>query len=256
MRALAERLGVSRQLVGKLFSRGYSVAQIEARIQLRRVKEEPRSGAAATINGHTNGHDPLDLPTVPVPVMPPFAESEARKEYFLSEIRELQAAKLRGQALPVEPLRSVVFYASHFLTNRLRDLPDELMDQLGPENTKLLRIRIHTIFDEARRVLAWEHQRAGLPVSPEPPQPVRKRLAYYERFIDDSRTGEIETIPTNERIDSPEWQAQHPSVSFEEGFRILAAKRRWDEDMLLLLRRRAEWDLPNELPEPVPPEVA
>jgi hypothetical protein len=81
-----------------------------------------------------------------------------------------------------------------------------------------------------------------------PPVPTRSQLAYYERFVRDSRTGETETIPLSERIDSPEWMAAHPSVTFEQGFVILAAKRRWDEDMLALLRRRTEWDLPPEVP--------
>jgi hypothetical protein len=260
MKALAERLGVSRQLVGKLFSRGYSVAEIEARIQLRRSKEEAHqaSGKAPVstrVNGKANGHDhDMDFPTVPVPS---FAESEKRKEFFLSEIRRAEAAKLHSTLLPLEPLRSVVFASTQYLSNRLRDLPDELADQFGPENTKLLRIRIYAVVDEARRVLVWESQRHGIPVPPDPPPQVRKRLGHYEQFLKGSTTGETQRVSGAKEIGSPEWMAQHPSVSFQESFKYSRLKKEWDERMLQLLAERSSWDLPSELPDqppPIPPE--
>ena len=239
----------SKSQAHKLLGRGLSKAEIIERTEERRQREAER---AARNGGYVNGHDPTELPTVPIP---PFAESEAKKEHHLASIRELQAAKLRGTVLPMEPWRSVIFASTRFLSNRLRDLPDELTDELGPALTKLLRIRIDAIFAESRRVMTWECQRCGVPPPPvDAPEPVRRRLAYYERFLRDSRDGEIEVIPVSERIDSKEWRDAHPSISFERAFGILAAKRRWDEDMLALLRRRAEWDLPNEIPEPPPPE--
>jgi hypothetical protein len=254
---VAKAAGCSKGLASRLLTRGMTPEQIILRMEERRARELARlADAESAVNGRTNGAA-MDFPTIPLPEeprFPPFAESEKRKEFYLSKIRELQAQKLHGQLFPLEPLRSVVFTSTHFLSNRLRDLPDELADQLGAENAKLLRIRIHAIFDEARRVLAWECQRHGLPVPPDPPPPIRRRLAYYERFIRDSRAGEIETIPINERIDSPEWTRLHPSVTFEQGFEILRKKRQWDQDYLDLMRRRSEWDLPSELPDPPPPE--
>lgn len=245
---VARAAGCAKSQAHKLLQRGLSKAEIIAHTEERKAREEAR---ATRLNGHANGHDPLECPTVPVP---PFSVSEARKEHFLSEIREMQAAKLRGQVLPLEPWRSAIFAATHFLGIRLRDLPDELRDELGPALTKLLRIRLYAIFDESRRVLAWECERHGVPPPPPaPPEPVRSRLAYYERFLAGSRTGEIEPIPLSERIESEEWLAAHPSVSFEERFGILRKKTAWDEDMLALLRRRAEWDLPAETAEPGPP---
>ena len=247
--ATAKAAGCSKSQAHKLLQRGLSKPEIVQRTKQRKAREE---GKAARGNGYVNGHDPDELPTVPVP---PFSESEARKEFHLASIRELQASKLRGTVLPVEPWRSVIFASTRFLTNRLRDLPDELADELGPALVTLLRIRIDAIFDESRRVLAWECQRCGVPPPPvDAPEPVRRRLAYYERFLRDSRNGEVEVIPVSERIESKEWRDAHPSISFERAFGILAAKRRWDEDMLALLRRRAEWDLPSETPEPPPPE--
>ena len=246
---VAREAKCSKSQAHKLLKRGLSKPEIVARAEERRKREAER---AARGNGYVNGHDPTELPTVPVP---PFAESEARKEFHLASIRELQASKLRGTVLPMEPWRSVMFASTRFLSNRLRDLPDELTDELGPALTKLLRIRIDAIFAESRRVMTWECQRCGVPPPPvDAPEPVRRRLAYYERFLRDSRDGEIEVIPVSERIDSKEWRDAHPSISFERAFGILAAKRRWDEDMLALLRRRAEWDLPSEIPEPPPPE--
>jgi hypothetical protein len=256
--AIATRAKCSRTLVLRLLRRGLTAVQIVQRAEERRARTEARSATGnGQSNGRVNGHATMmDFPAVPVPTIPPFAESEKRKEFYLSEIRELQAAKLRGQALPVEPLRSVIFAATHYLTNRLRDLPDELTDDLGPDLTKLLRARIHALVGEAHRVMVWEAARHGIPPPPDQPPAVRSRLASYERFIRDSRSGETEVIPVNERIDSLEWQRLHPSVTFQQGFEILRKKREWDEAMLELLRRRSEWDLPSELPDEPPPEAA
>jgi hypothetical protein len=250
--ALATKAGCSRQLVSRLLARGLSEQQIIDRTRERKAREVARSRGAGHVNGHTNGLDLGEFPTVPVP---PFAVSEAKKEHHLAEIRGLQAAKLRGQVFPIEPIRSIVFAATHFLVNRLRDLPDELTDELGPALTKLLRVRLYALVEEAHRVLCWECQRHGAPPPPPaPPEPVRQRLAYYERYIRDSRLGEIEVIPINERMESAEWQRQHPSVSFEQWFEIKRKKAAWDQAMGELLARRVEWDLPSELPDEPPPE--
>jgi hypothetical protein len=258
---LAAQLGCSRSLITKLYGRGYSTREIITRVNAQREKAEARAAQAnrpstERVNGHAaNGHDPAEFPTVPVP---PFAESERRKEFFLSEIRRAEAAKLHSQLFPIEPLRSILFAATHYLKTRLRDLPGELADELGPELTKTLRAKIHAVCDEAARVLNLECEHYG--VEPPPPAPapeVRERLSYYERFVKNSRTGEIETIPLDERIDSAEWRRLHPSVTFEQGFEILRKKREWDLRMSQLLVERSSWDLPNELgdepPEP-PPE--
>jgi hypothetical protein len=259
--AVAKAAGCSKGLASRLLNRGMTPEEIITRLEERRARELARLANAETagggrVNGPVNGFT-MDLPTIPLPespTFPPFAESERRKEFYLSKIRQLQAEKLHGQLLPLEPLRSVVFAAMHILQNRLRDLPGELADGFGVENTKILGGHIQAILEQSRQIFEWESQRCGVPLPPPMPPAVRKRLAYYERFIRDSRAGEIEVTPLSERIDSAQWRAAHPSITFEDGFRILAAKRRWDEDMLALLRRRAEWDLPSELPDLPPPE--
>jgi hypothetical protein len=255
--AIATRAGCSRTLVLRLLRRGLSAEQVVLRAEERRARIAARSASNAKVNGVVNGHAAaMDFPVVPVPTIPPFAESEKRKEFHLATIRELQAAKLGGQVLPLAPWRSVVFTVAHFLCGRLRDLPDELRDELGPELTKMLRVRIHAVVDEARRVESWECQRHGIPpLPPEPPEPVCRRLAFYQRYIRDSHTGEIEVIPVNERMESAEWFRQHPSVSHSRWFELKRAKDLWDLDMSELLLRRREWDLPSEeLSDPPPPE--
>jgi hypothetical protein len=256
--ALATRAGCSRTLILRLLRRGLSAEQVVLRAEERRARIAARSASNAKVNGLVNGHAAaMDFPVVPVPTMPtipPFAESEKVKEFHLATIRGLQAAKLGGQVLPLEPWRSVVFTAAHFLCNRLRDLPDELRDELGPELTKLLRVRIHAVVDEARRVQAWEGARHGIPPPPpEPPEPVRARLSHYERYLVGSRTGEVETIPRAEQMESSTWMRQHPSISHSEWFELKRLKNEWDADMGALLLRRRQWDLPSELPDP-PPE--
>ena len=247
--AVSKAAGCSKSQAHKLLKRGLSKPEIVERTEERRKREAER---AARNGGYVNGHDPTELPTVPIP---PFAESEAKKEHHLASIRELQAAKLRGTVLPMEPWRSVIFASTRFLTNRLRDLPAELADELGAALTKLLRIRIDAIFEESRRVLVWECQRCGVPPPPVDAAPeVRKRLSYYERYLRDSRNGDIEVIPVNERLESAEWQRQHPSIGEQEWFAIKRRKALWDHDMAALLLRRREWDLPSELPEAPPPE--
>ena len=178
--AVATRAGCSRQLAARLLARGFSEQQIIDRVRERKEREQSRAGHSAASGGRVNGYDIDEFPTVPVPGLepvPPFAVSEAAKEQALAQIRQLQAAKLRGTVLPVEPMRAVVFAATRFLVDRLRDLPDELTDELGPELTKLLRVRIQAVVDESRRVLRWEAARVGVSVPPDPSPEVRRRLA-------------------------------------------------------------------------------
>ena len=85
---------------------------------------------------------------------------------------------------------------------------------------------------------------------------MRKRLSYYERYLRDSRNGDIEVIPVNERLESAEWQRQHPSVGEQEWFALKRKKAAWDLEMSALVLRRREWDLPSELPEAPPPPEA
>jgi hypothetical protein len=252
--------GCSKGLASRLLTRGMTPEQIILRMEERRARELARLADAETasaVNGRTNGAA-MEFPTIPLPEeprFPPFAESEKRKEFYLSKIRELQAQKLHGQLFPVEPLRSVVFTSTHFLGNRLRDLSGEMRDELGAELAGKLHARIVALLNEARRVLDWEGQRHGFPpLPPDPPPEVRKRLGQYEQFLRGSTTGETERISAAKEIGTPEWMAQHPSVSFQESFKYSKLKREWDERMLQLLTERSSWDLPSELPDPPPPE--
>jgi hypothetical protein len=257
---VAKRAGCSRQLASRLLLRGFSEAEIVRRCADRKERQQARAAriAGATGNGsggYVNGHShdsttgEFPFPTVPIP---PFAHSEARKEHFLASIREAQAAKLTGQLLPLQPWRGVVLAATQHVRNRLRDLPGELADELGPELANTLRAKIHAIFDESRRIMTWEFARVGIQMPPDPPAPVRSRLAYYEAYLAGSRTGEIENIDTAQQIGTPEWFARHPSIDFQESFRYSRLKKEWDADMSELLGRRAAWDLPSELPDAPP----
>ena len=197
------------------------------------------------------------LPATPVNghAVPSYAESQAIKEYHLSELRGIEVEIKRRQLFPIEPLRAILFAGAHYLQNRLGSLPGELSGQLGPELTKLLHFHIAAAFNEARRVVCWESVRHGISPPPDPPPaPLRKRLAYYEQFIRNSRAGEIESVDAAQQIGSVEWLRLHPSVSFQESFKYSALKKEWDARMSQLLAERSSWDLPPELPEEPPPE--
>jgi hypothetical protein len=258
---LADRLGCSRSLVTKLYGRGYSTSEIITRVNAQRAKAEARAlqvnrpsteRVNGRVNGHTNGHDPDEFPTIPVPS---FAESEKRKEYYLSEIRRAEAARLHAQLFPIQPLLSIVFAGAHHLKRRIQDLPGELSDELGPALTEMLRLKISAIFAEAQRITNWECLHHGAePPPPAPPEPIRARLSYYERYLKNSRTGEIEIVPPGERMEDKRWMHEHPSVTEEQWFALKQKKAAWDAEMGALLARRSEWDLPSELPDEPPPE--
>jgi hypothetical protein len=173
MKEMAERLGVSRQLIGKLFSRGYTTKEIEARVELRRAKAEARMGDTPNIervNGHTNGHDLDEFPTVPI--VPTFAESEKRKEYYLSEIRRAEAAKLHQEMLPVQPLPITVMVA-RFRRDILERWPEELGPELAmrsrEEIARVLGRRIESLFQASKAFFEGECRKYGLTPPPEPP---------------------------------------------------------------------------------------
>jgi hypothetical protein len=250
--AIATLAGCSRTLVSRLLSRGFSVEEIVERVRQRRERLETRLAATANPpeGDHVNGQPAgMEFPTIPVPS---FAESEKRKEFYLSEIRRAEAAKLHSQLIPIEPARAIIFAASTYLMNRLRDLPGEVTDELGAVGAKVLDLRLQAMTQEARYVMLWECQRHGVPPPPEPSPVLRKRLAYYERFAKDST--EIEIIPAGERMENARWLKAHPSVTEQEWFQIKAKKKAWDERMLQLLAERSSWDLPPE-PPPPPPEL-
>ena len=128
---IAKKAGCSRQLVARLLARGLSEAQIVARIEENRNREAARKAwrnSGATANG---GAPPVsDLPLMPWPT---FSISEARKEFLLAELREVQLMKERGQLIPLTYVKT---WVSTFLTEGrsiLMQGPSELQDVLAQE---------------------------------------------------------------------------------------------------------------------------
>jgi hypothetical protein len=252
--AIAARAGCSRPLVARLLARGFNEQQIIERVRERKAREAAR--ATATSNSRTEGHV-NGLPTLPVGV-PPFSESEARKEHALAELRVLEVARQKGELFPLQPLMAVTVGILRFQRDLLWLLPTEMSHELAnrteSEIASILHRHLEHMFHAVEAFAEGECRKYAITLPAAPPVPTRSSLAYYERYRADSRSGEIEVIPVNERIDSEEWRRAHPSVTFEQGFVILRKKREWDKAMSELLAKRSEWDLPGELPDEPPPE--
>jgi hypothetical protein len=228
---IARLAGVSKQLASKKLRQGKTPAQIIAEAEAARSA----AGKVASIAD-----------------VPPFAESQRLKEYHLATLRGLEVRKRRGELLEVEPWRSLVGGAMDILRVRFQALPDEVINEIGRENTEMLRRRIKHIFAEARRHMAATYARYGVVLPPRPPSKPPELLADYQQYTDD---GEIVDVPVPARINSYEWGQLHPSRS-KDWFKLVQMKRQWDADMSALLARRSEWDLPPEVPAPPEPEVA
>jgi hypothetical protein len=180
MAALAKRLGVSRQLIGKLYSRGYSIEAIVSRIEARRAQEDARMAVgkaldAGRLNGAPNGHAAEEFPTVEVPGIPSFAESERRKEHYLAEIRRAEAAKLHSELFPLQPLRAISVEVSRFQRDALLRWPEELSMELAmrpsDEIAVVLRRRVESLLRSTLTFYLGECRKFGLvpPPDDEPP---------------------------------------------------------------------------------------
>jgi hypothetical protein len=237
---VAKAAGCSKALASRLLSRGLTRAEIVARCELRRESEAARS-PGSKVNGHAGN----------VTTIPPYAVSQALKEHHLAALRGLEVRRKRGELLPVEPWRSVVGGAMDILRVRFQALPDELITEIGRENTEMLRRKIAHIFAEARRHIVNTYAKYGVALPPkEPPRPL-ELLADYQQYTVD---GEVVNVPRSAQINSYEWAQLHPSR--KDWFALVQKKRQWDADMAALIARRSEWDIPPEVPAPPEPEVA
>jgi hypothetical protein len=239
--SVAKAAGCSRQLADRLLRRGMTRAAIIERMERQREAEAARG----KVNGHAAG----------IASVPPFTESQARKEFHLAELRALEVAVKRGELVRLEPLRSICYSSVKYLSVRFSSLPDELRHEFGPELARVLQDRIRHYFSEAAQLYRHECTKRGMRVAPaEPPPPPHEILAYYQRYMKDSTTGEVENVSAAQQVGSYEWRRDHPSRA-KDWFRIQQLKVAWDAEMAALLARRSEWDISPE-PVPVPPDEA
>jgi hypothetical protein len=132
----ARDAGCSKSQAHKLLGRGLSKEEIITRTAERKARAEARAGVG---NNHVNGAPTNGFPVTPWPT---FAQSEARKEHLLAELRDLQLMRERGELIPASYVR---IWAGRFLVEAKDILlagPSELQDVLAAECDPL---RINTI---------------------------------------------------------------------------------------------------------------
>ncbi len=250
--AIAKKAGCSRQLASRLLARGFDERQIVERVEERKRREAARTSARNKAATAVTSAPPSHSGPVNGFPYPPFAESEAKKEAALAELRSIEVARQKGELLPLAPILAVTTSVVKFEHDLLWLLPNEAAQELAgrseQEIASILHRHVERIFAAVAAFGEGECRKFNIVLPPAPPTPTRSQLASYERFVKDSRVGEIEVTPLSERIDSKEWTEAHPSVTFEMGFAILRKKREWDRAMAELLNRRSEWDLPPERP--------
>jgi hypothetical protein len=245
--ALAAELGCSRQLVSRLLRQGHSRDAIIQRVTARKAREAELAAGRAAAVPFVNGH-------AAAAGVPPYAVSQATKEFHLSRLREIEAGIKGRDLLRVEPLRRICFGALHYLTKHISYLPDEMSAEFGQACGRALRQRINYILAVGQQITAKACAAYGIALPPEePPRPPSPELAYYQQYVPGSMAGEVEAVNKVHQIGTPEWTRLHPSIGFQESFQISRKKRQWDADMAALLARRSEWDLPPETPVEPPP---
>jgi hypothetical protein len=255
---LAQRLGVTRQLIGRLYARGYTAEQIVERVRVHLERKAAREAAMDALHNMPVTPIEPESPYGAPPVngageIPSFAESERRKEFYLSEKHRIETEKLRGALLPLEPLRAITVAISDFQRFALERWPEELAMELGmcspPEIARILQARVEQLFRATQSFFEGECKKRNITLPPAPPpRPVSARLADHEQYVLGSVDGEKEHITSEQWINSPEWHARFPGHTIQQGFEILAEKRGWDAEMAALLNRRYKWDLFVERP--------
>jgi len=239
--AIARKAGVSRQLASRKLKQGKTPKAIIEEAVFEREKRTGRTearAAALKVNGHDAGH-----------AIPPFTDSQAAKEYWLSRNRELEYKTRCGQLAEVETIQRWDGDVLSFLLNAVERWPEWAGDKFGRDGDKFGRDlevwlnrevrKLYESVEQYRRARA-RHYRIRLP-PPLPPSPPPEDLAYYQRYV---RTGEIEQNPQEAQIGSYEWSQKHPNIDVQAMFKLRAKQRAWNKDMAQLLARRAEWDLP------------
>ena len=125
---VAREAQCSRPLASRLLARGFAKEQIVERVRSRKAREAARA-VSDNSSPPANGF--------PVTPWPTFSQSEARKEHYLAELRNVQLMKERGALIPVSYVR---LWGTRFLVEA-RDVllrgPNELADTLAVESDPL-----------------------------------------------------------------------------------------------------------------------
>jgi hypothetical protein len=234
--------GCSAVLARRLLLRGFSPAEIVARIAENKAREAAKTGL------------PMDLPAIPLNghgEVTPFAVSQAKKEESLAQLRALQVAKAKGELVALQPWYAINVELLRFAARALEcwetDLPPVLVGTSEAQMTEVIHKRTCHLFAATEQFRRVESEKYGIVLPPpEPPPPSRPPDTLYSRYVKDSKSGKIERIPIEDFIGSQTWRKRHPSISFQAEFKLIAAKRQWDLEMSQLLDRRGTWDLPPE----------
>jgi hypothetical protein len=117
--AIARAAGCSRQLAARLLARGMTKAEIIERMERRREAEAARSA----VNGHAAGFG----------TVAPFAESQARKERALAQLREIEVAVRIGELVPAGQIGPFLDRCLSVSRDELLRIPGELADRLAQE---------------------------------------------------------------------------------------------------------------------------
>jgi hypothetical protein len=159
---VARAAGCSKQLASRLLKRGFAEAQIVERVAERKAREAAR---AATTNSHRAPALVNGLPSVVIP-FPSFAESEAKKEHFLAELRGLQVMRERGELVRTCDVR--LFCARLLVEARdiLEAGPSELADTLAAEADParceaIVRAWTDRAVEKFHRLTLWSERPAG-----------------------------------------------------------------------------------------------
>ena len=233
--AIARKAGVSRQLASRKLQQGKSpnVIMIEARLRRER---------AATNGNGSHGK------------IPPYVESQTRKEFFLAGLREVELQQRRGDLAPVHLLERYFVDIITHIKGSVLAWPAQMGQLFGRKVESWLEREVYRAFEEVGRYLRQRALDLGLPDPGPLPSPAPRTPAYYEVY---GRDGEVEVVGKEFQIGTPEWHQRHPGVTIQRAFELKAAKRRWDHAMCELLRQRSTWDLDYHAEQAAPegPEV-
>jgi hypothetical protein len=135
--------GCSRVLAARLLKRGFTPAQIVERVAERKRREAAKR--SAPLNGHAA--DALAG-------YPSFAASQAKKEFHLARLRELQADAVARAMISRTEAKTWLTHVLVPLSHALRRLPGEVAPELEnqpvAEVERALSLRIEAILQCAR----------------------------------------------------------------------------------------------------------
>ncbi len=115
--------------------------------------------------------------------------------------------------------------------------PDHLAGELEMQPSAViadtLRRRVEHLFDMSNRFMRAECAKYGIVLPPEEPEQPGTRLAYYEQYVRDSKTGKVEVVAWEAQTGTQPWLDKHPSVAgdVQKLCRIVRAKKEWTAEM-------------------------